>query len=475
MGLFKKKNTTITVVHHDVIHFLKPHVLDCEDSHLSLPFDSFIQGKPEKDDFLNKILDDGPLMVIVPDYWIGNTFYRLRARQRHIIEAFIIRKLQSAYPDLEQVDNFFEYFQTESMNSESGFYVCFAEEPKFYQLNSGLDTLGFKKIFTTTPAYLWQAKLKESVPDFTDRGKTLIHLEPKECFLYFYSQGRFLFSRDISFPQSQWESEERFETLAFELNQSFYLFSQKARTEIDSLYLFSPDEGDSAILSESLGREITPLKYGAEPEKEATKNRFEENELGSAWPFIREAHHLVQIMGLRNRMVLKDNELRPIRRMGMVIGLLLCCLLLSEAFFLWDKSREQGYFGSQGRGSANASETQYLHEYEACIDTIIKEKQRVNPEEVIFQMARAMPENGRIVELLVHVNPSPQVTFNGIIKADDVGQFKERLLQFLAKINANIPGAPQIGIQDVNFEVLEVQGVKNPDSGYRVSFGFSLS
>ena len=104
-------------------------------------------------------------------------------------------------------------------------------------------------------------------PDFHEGGKGLIHPISSECFLYFFSQGHYLFSRNIAIPDPQHGQSDIFSILTYEINQSIYLFSQKAKAEIDQLYLVSSTKGDVLELSTILGRdvkELNPLDEGSQ-------------------------------------------------------------------------------------------------------------------------------------------------------------------------------------------------------------------
>ena len=256
MRLFKKRVTPITLINNDEIYFIIQG--GSGEGRISEPvsFDRLLKEEADLDAIPEAFQRQGNLVMVVPDYWLGNTLFPFQSRKRSLAEAFLERKLRAEFPEIPGVTDFFAYFFHFSEQGEPAVYAYFVREPTFFQLYQQLSQWGLQPQRITAPAFLWESQLKDRIPDFREGGKAFVHLLSNECFLYFFFKGHFLFSRQISLPEFQEDSSEQIDTLTYETNQSLYLFSQKAKAEIDKVYMVAFGHMDPGDLSERLGRDV---------------------------------------------------------------------------------------------------------------------------------------------------------------------------------------------------------------------------
>ncbi|MEX1350797.1 MAG: hypothetical protein AB1Z31_24020, partial [Desulfobacterales bacterium] len=118
-----------------------------------------------------------------------------------------------------------------------------------------LSRLGLTPQRITSPALIWQSKIRQKMADFEDGGKCFIELLHNIYHLYFFFEGNFLFSRSIPLADLPADSPDNLQAITYELNQSLYLFSQRAKAEVNNLYLLSSETVTVGGLSEALGRD----------------------------------------------------------------------------------------------------------------------------------------------------------------------------------------------------------------------------
>ena len=195
--MFKKKDKQITVFNNEEIFFVtydNNKNLSVIDSHST---DKFLDDSFEIENIIEEARSKINSLLIVPDYWVGNNIYVFQSKNKSLVEEFIQRKLTSEYPDLPDIKYFFDYIFHETDQKEREIYVYFLQEPESFSLHKRLVEFDLIPRRITTPAFLWEQKLKKNIPDFHEGGKAFAHLLASECFLYFFLQGRFLFSRSI--------------------------------------------------------------------------------------------------------------------------------------------------------------------------------------------------------------------------------------------------------------------------------------
>ena len=274
MNMFKTKffqKTLLSVVNNNELFFIEfdkhGKVISVHD----LSIDKFLAGDKDYEIIAEELKGKNNALLILPDYWSGNTSYLFQSKRVSLAKAFIERKLFADHPDLPDIKYFFDFTFSQAGGEDRKINVVYLQNTKAFQLYHKLNQYDLNPIRITCPALLWERKLINIIPNFDIGGTCLVHLLSSECFLYFFSRDRFLFSRLITLPdvpkksdeassELTLKSEDRFNILTYEINQSLYLFSQKTKSEMGDIYMISSDEENNAqILSNNLGKEVLDL------------------------------------------------------------------------------------------------------------------------------------------------------------------------------------------------------------------------
>jgi hypothetical protein len=390
-------------------------------------------------------------LLIVPDYWFGNTSYRFQSRKKSWANAFIERKLQEQFPDQPEIRHFFDgnFYQREQ--AEGWIYAYFLSTPQFFQLYQCLVQLNLEPHRITCPAFIWQHKLRQAIPEFNKGAKGFVQLLPGTGLLYFFFEGNFLFSRSIPLGDNPTASSENINPIAYELNQSLYLFSQKTKAEIDQLYLLSFENECRQGLSEALGRPLDDVNN--------LINRSQNpQELGAAADLLglmstRDILPANDFLTLSHRVLKKELEWKPVQFAGIAIGLLLFCLLGFETLFLNSWSHGLRLPGANQAGIVATADRPDIQAYNQALNFLLAEFEKPLPQEALTKLAQALPPNVNISEIELEVENNPYLDFKGVIRAQGPEHFKETLSLLIANLNQNMQGRRMLTVPDIDFEV----------------------
>jgi len=469
--MFKKSHTQITVINNDEIHFV---VFENNEWKVlySISLDQFLTGNGDSELIPGALIRDKEnSLLVVSDYWFGNVPYDFQSKKRALANAFVERRIQADNPDLPDVKYFFDYISVKTEENKQQLYTYFLQEPKFFQLYNQLAKSNFAPRQITSPAFLWEQKLKRDVSDFQKGGKGLVHLFQSKSILYFFSQGRHLFSRDITLPDHQGEFSEIFDVLTYEINQSIYLFSQKAKAEIDTFYLVSPNKEDARGLSNILGKEVKSL--GTQDQRLQPSSKISQA-LGPVGGF--NADDLAPSRGflsISHKQLKAELEWKPIQTMGIAIGLVLLLLFGVEAFYLvqWytpahSNLRETGSI-------AEIQPKQIIQQYNAALDLLLADARHASPREIITNIAKSLPNNILINQIAIDIENPPGVNLKGVVTAAGADQFKRALSFLIANLNKHNKGPRPVLMRDIDFR-LDENKVGQEKQDYLISFRFDL-
>ena len=473
LNMFKKKDKQITVFNNEKIFFVtydNNKNLSLIDSH---SIDNFLSDSFKIEDINEEARSKVNSLLIVPDYWFGNNTYVFQSKQKSLVEEFIQRKLKSEHPDLPDIKNFFEYNFYATEQKERELYVYFLQEPESFSLHKKLVKFDLNPNCITTPALLWKQKLKKNIPDFHEGGTAFAHLLSSECFLYFFLQGRFLFSRSINLPASKVDLYDKLTTLTYEINQSIHLFSQKAKAGIDQVFLLSSGEKDSQELSKLLGRdikELSSLDAGLKtvsklPESLDFISPFSVADIGpsSKYPY------------LSHRSLKQELGWKPVQVAGMVIGLILILLLSAESFILWKEHKSVNPWISESSMMTEIDPQQLIQEYNEALDMFLEETERISIRENLIKIAKSLPDNVFIEKIVIDVDTNPSVNLKGVIRATEPGRFKYYLSLLLNRLHEHIQGSRSVRMQNVDLKLNEANGTELGYQNYSFEFKFNLT
>lgn len=404
-------------------------------------------------------------LLIVPDYWFGSTIYLLQSHRNSVIQSFIERKLQADHPGLAEIALFYDY----SSSGDGKLFVNFLQAPECFRLYQRLDAMGISPENISTPAFLWAERLGSSLPDFHETGCCLVHLTASEAFLYFYSQGRFLFSRSIAFPKSLEASPDKLNALAYEINQSVFLFSQRAKSELKQILMVASDPEDVSALSSRLDRAIQELHIDHETAEE--KRQFH-GELGAVLAFgARELLASNKFVHVSHKIKKKALEWKPLQLAGIALGLLLVLLLGMEARYLWKWSYGRPHLPLTVEETSRIDSETLLARYSDALDLAIAATGRRSLKEVFANAIRAIPETVSITSMDIQLEPEAYAAFKCEIKTGDIAALRKTLAVLIEGIDTAFSGHGLVNKQDIRISAVND---KQLDEGYFIEFRVTL-
>jgi hypothetical protein len=486
--MFNKKfsqNDALTVVVNQALYFV---LFDNQrNGHIAHKIDLDQNGEvpPETRVLPEQVKNRKNRMLILPDYWMGIKTYPFQSGKRSLASAFIARKLQSENPSLSEVGHFFDFAFFDAGLEKRQLVVAYLQDPRAFALYNALSNLNFQPARITAPALIWEQKLLKTIPDFDISGTCFIHLLATECFLYFFFQGRFLFSRSITIPEFQEEPEntpgalsmalpQRFSVLTFEINQSLYLFVQKTKTELDSFYLHASDPDSTRLLSKELGREITAFLPGEAVSPGLQKDAGALENLGPVGAFTaRDLFPAGVQMNLTHYAFKQVLEWKPVQMVAISLGILLLLLLSVEAVFL--KPQTGGTWNQvvQSRNMRADGQKRTIRQYSQAIDLLLQEVARPSPRKVFVDVGRSLPKNAWVTGLDIEAEPNPGVVLQGRVTVSDVNELQETFSALLKNLNLYFSGSRSLSIQDIDFAV-DRQVVNQGESHYLFTLKFDL-
>jgi hypothetical protein len=397
--------------------------------------------------------------LIVPDHWFKHEFFVFKSKRDSLIRAFIERKLKIAYPHLPLASHFFNYRFQQRDPEGAGIRVFHLFEPASFDLYEALCKTHLPPRWITSAALLWEERFKRRSPEFPAQAALLIHLQPHEAYLYFYFHGNFLFSRAVALP----ESAERWDALLFEVNQSIYLFSQKAKSDLNVIYLIGEAAGFEQRLSELLSRPVQPIAGIDAP---------------NALP--RELSHLEGLLdpgdpsapsdaeSVAHRRTQLEAKWRPVQWAGMLIAALLILFFLAEHLWLDQRLRDEVGLRSQMR----YQQPMALADYDAALVELIQDAQRPSVAQTILKIVSALPEQVMINEFKMD-SDALRLDLAATVTADSVDQFRIRLKTLTENMNRRLKLDPPLSMEDVVFHLEEAKS-QTPQTQYRIAWKISL-
>jgi len=207
---------------------------------------------------------------------------------------------------------------------------------------------------------------------------------------------------------------------------------------------------DAGELSERLGREVEEVA-GFEEELTQGSTTIGHPGLLSGF-YLPDLSRTQKFLSISHKQLEKEQQWKPVQKVGIAVGLILLLLLAGEGLLLWKWSRPVELQAAQGRGASQREAVQALQQYNEALDLFLKESQRPSASKTIINLARALPENVWIKEMVVETEPSPGVVLTGTVRAARPGQFQETLSAFLDNLNAHFQGTGSLGLQDIDFD-----------------------
>lgn len=446
MRLFRKRSTPITLIGNNEIYFFlqggsgEGQILD------PLTFDRLLTDEADLSAIPEAFHHQANSVMVVPDYWLESISFPFQSTKRSLAEAFLERKLRADFPEIPEVKDFYEYSFHQTDEGETAVYAYFLRDPAFFRLYDQLLRWNLHPRRITTPAFLWESQLKERIPDFRKGGNAFVHILSNECFLYFFFEGHFLFSRQITLPEFQGDASDQVETLTYETNQSLYLFSQKAKAEIDRFYVASFGHVEAADLSEKLGRKVEEV-VGLEEELARVSTTIGQPGLLSGL-YLPDLSQTQRFVSISHKLMEKEQHWKPVQKVGTAVGFVLLLLLAGEGVLLWQWSRPVGTETTPRASEAVVA----LRQYNEALDLFLTESKRPSAVKTIIDLARSLPEDVWIKDMVIETEPTPGVALTGTVRAEQPSQFRETLNEFLDGLKDRFEGARSLGLQDIDVD-----------------------
>jgi len=465
--MFKSKSHGVTVVHADTLSFVSTSGSDLQVDH-SIPLAEFLADDFESASIPAHIRNRQNRLLIVPDYWCGQTSLSLPSRKRSVVEPFIERNLASEHPDLPGIGLFYNYAFLKSRSEEGNILVIFLQEPASYQLYQTFDALKMAPFDITTPAYIWGKKIEIVHPDSVDSGIGLIQKLPTASYLYFYHQEQFLFSRSIQASETSTDDTDVLNALTYEINQSVYLFSQKKKADLEYIYIDSPREADGVELSESLGRSVQ--NFG-DDQKDSAHKQVMADELGPCGVFSPgDLAPARKFLAIAQKDHAKAREWRPVQLAGVLIGLLMYLILGVEYYYLlrWSKQEVAPEIAANISGQ---SSREVIEQYNSSLDLVLNENRRKSSWRTMINLAKCLPENVQIKRMQIDLAEAPAVNLRCVIHAVDMTEFRSSLRLLLDEIAQTFVGSSKIEARDVELGQIRQE---QEYTQYPITFTFRL-
>ena len=448
--IFKNRNKVFSIVDNEMLYFVEVDPRGGKKVVESLKLADLLNDDVDENVIPFSIRYRINKLLIVPDYWFGNFVHKFQSAKKSLADAFVERKLRSQFPLLPDVKYFFDCISYQRERKERWLYTYFLQDIQFYQLYKTLSRLNLAPHRITSPALIWGSKIRQKITDFNDGGKCLIELLPNIYHLYFFFEGNFLFSRSIPLADLAIDSSDNLKAISYELNQSLYLFSQRAKTEVNKLYLVSSETLAVDGLSEALGREINDLSFifngpqGTHTISESTDpiDSFVLFNFLLRNQFLFVSHKKLKI----------ELEWRPIQSVGIAVAIILCILLGLESIFLHKWSYENRLSAINGEGAFPDRTKQKIRQYNEALDILIENAQRRSPKEVIVKIAESLPFEIRMQEIFLNTETDPAIDLKGVAKGLGSNRLKGSLSVLIANLNKNLQPRKALVMPDIDIE-----------------------
>jgi hypothetical protein len=447
----KRQNKVISVIHNDMLYFIRLDRYGEKEAVESIALADLLSDKADANLIPLSIKGRVNTLLVVPDYWLGNSVYKFQSKKNSLAAAFIQRKLQAQFPQQPEIKDFFDNFFYQRAHEERWLYAYFLQDPQFFQLYKTLSKFNVMPHRITSPAFLWGSKIRQEVSDFNNGGKCFIELQHNIYNLYFFFEGNFLFSRGIPLSDLSIDTYDKFQAITYELNQSLYLFSQRAKAEVDQLYLLSFETGSIDGLAEALDREIHDLNYLLD----GVRGTLSKYSISAPLDYLIDFQFILQrkFLTVSHRKLKKELEWRPVQFAGLAIGVLLIILLGMESLFLYNWSYQDQPPRIGGKGVFTGETSQRIWQYNEAIDFLIYNAERHSPREVIVKIAKSLPSEVHIQEIFLKNESDPSIDFKGTVKDLGADRLKKSLSVLIANLNKDLQPRKALTMSSLDFEL----------------------
>jgi hypothetical protein len=466
--MFRKKNNIIIVIQNHEVCWLSGDHSNGGGHDFRLPLDQVLDAENTPVQLPEWLKSKHSPLCIIPDHWFGSQSYPFRSKKASLIEPFLERKLIAAHPGHDDIRHFFNYRHIgDGKNQELS--ALFFQEDKSYQLYSALRHLNHVPRQITAPAFLWEEYLGHYDDDFNRQGTLLVHHVEQEGHLYFYYNGIYQFSRIVGLP----DSNEAVEALGFEINQSLYMFSQKAKSDLDRIYMLCDAPQCREKLGDTVGREMIDLKSLTQGGADAAIIP-EIGTLDGLLQSLPTSGH-ASFFGVMHRKVQQAMKWKPVQWAGICIGLLLLIGISCEQFLLGQMLKEarSNYQGLRQQ-MLDSGSTLGLSEYSSTLEQVLSMAKQSNQAYIAHGLPAAFPAGTELRELEYRFDYPPTVKVTAMVLSRDADELQVKLSRLIVQIKEKLITARDITLKDIDIRLHQPDDGKGLNN-YEIAFQLELT
>jgi hypothetical protein len=466
--MLAQKNIIIITVHNDAVWWIGQDTADQRRQWFRLPLEHVLADASPVPQMPEWLQGRTKSLCIFPDHWFGNESFPFKSKKPSLIEPFLERKLPMAYPGQKDLLDFFNYRHI-AKNGENQLSAIFLSEDRGYKLYRALQRLHHQPQCITSPALIWEGRLRHADDDFDRLGTLLIHHTGNECQLYFYHQGNSLFSRSVILG----DAADGTDALVFEINQSLYMFSQKAKSELDRVYVVCNTPNRQVRLSEALGREVVNLSPVTDPQTE-----------GGEIPGLEPFYELLQwfrvqrnadFFSVIQRQMKRTLQWLPVQMTGIVLGLLLLLGLAGENFFLRglrnDENMERGVIET---AMANHGQGAMLAAQAGALSQVLDAAARNLLIDAAYRLPDGFPAPVRLKELDLDLAGPPVLKLTAMVQAGDARELTALLTRVVSLVKETFENVQSFSLNDIDIR-LDSPGREQTLNRYQIAFQLELT
>jgi hypothetical protein len=402
-------------------------------------------------------------VCIAADHWFGMEVFPFQSRKPSLIEPFLARKLSALHPEHPQIREFYTYECTQGRDKSPQLISYFLNEEKAYALWAALAQVEQAPLRIISPALLWQVRLGQEDPDFSQRGTLLVHLFEGDCNLCFYSMGRYVFSRDVTLP----EGSGRLDVLAYEINQSLHLYSQWTKSELGRVYLRSDGRLTPSAFSAQLGREVIAFET-----TETDADFLGERVMPGLKGMLRGEDLLKKQdgLGIFHRESRRTDRWAPIQWYGIGLGSILAAGLACQSFFLGSILDEERQ-AQQSLLRAASTEGMRLSELDAAATQVLQLRDRPTCADTLSRLFASLPRQIRIRDATLSLEGSPVLSVNAMVQASGTEQLEAVLQDFVSRVRSQAKRLGSFSLRGIDVQTDQIQA----GSRYLIAFRIPLT
>jgi len=462
--MFGLKNHLVIFVHNNELIWLAGRGEEQGRCLLRLPLEEVLNDESVAERITKVIKGNYRSLCIVPDHWFGNESYPFQSRKVNLIEPFLKHKLTSAYPEITELRHFFSYRYTSIIGEGDGVTAYFLQDHQGYELFKALNRLNVTPRQITTLAFLWMEKLSQIISDFNRDGTLLIHINKEECSLYFYFNGNYLFSRNVTLPAAT----DGMEGLMFEINQSLYMFSQKTKSELNRFYILSDVSYDFNSLKQALGHDVIDI------DPLLTFSDISEDDELSCLNGVFDLSLRGTFLNVSHRQIRRELEWEPVQWTGIFIGVLLLLLLVGENLILGRMFRAEADITEGLYQKMQSSDGITLSDDESAVDRVLQTIEQPQAYDAIYRLLVSLPDGVRLKKMDLALETPSEVTLTAFVSAMDTNRLKDILTQLTSQIRHHFKSAQGFSVNDIDVRKDSSNNI-DPMAPYLISLKIGLT